>query len=84
MFTVRLCRAIALAAEDVKLSNTSKRWSVVNAVLKAQKCADSESEVGAESDSELLEGFLALTDGIIYAIKIADPDIPNVKKVRHY
>ena len=75
MHVFRLCRAIALAAEDIKL--TSKQWSVKDAVLRAQKC----TEVGAESDSESLEGFLALTDGIIYAIKIADPKIPKVKQV---
>ena len=81
MHIFRLCRAIALAAEDIKL--TSKQWSVKDAVLKAQKC----TEVGAESDPESLtdslEGFLALTDGIIYAIKIADPtSSENIEKVR--
>ena len=77
MHIFRLCRAIALAAEDIKL--TSKQWSVKDAVLRAQKC----TKVGAESDSESLEGFLALTDGIIYAIKIADPNCSeNIEKVR--
>lgn len=68
----RLCRAIALAAKDIKVTS---KCSIKKAVLDARKYT-TESTSGSGS----LEGFLKLTDGIIYAIKIA-PKSPKVEKV---
>ena len=71
----RLCRAIALAAKDIKLSCTiiedgtprQKDYNILSAVVDAQKYIKDHS-------SGSLDGFLALTDSIIYAIKIANPE----------
>ena len=76
MLIYRLCRAIALAANDIKL--TDKQCSILEAVIDAMKYITG-STSGSESGS--LEGFLALTDSIINAIKIADPKILKVKEV---
>ena len=61
----RLCRAIALAANGVKLTviEGKEPKSILDAVLDAQKNPSTES----------LDGFLALTDSVIYAIKVANP-----------
>lgn len=68
----RLCRAIALAAEDIKLTS---KCSIKDAVLEAR-----EYTTESTSRSGSLDSFLELTDGIIYAIKIA-PKTPKVIKV---
>ena len=76
MHIYRLCRAIALAAKDIMLID---KCTILEAVIDAKKYITG-STSGSESGS--LEGFLALTDGIINVIKIADPTIsPEVKKV---
>lgn len=65
MIFFRLCRAIALAAKDVTLTVNDKPYSIKDAVTEAQNYVESDSKYGS------LDGFLALTDGIVYAIKIA-------------
>ena len=76
MHIYRLCRAIALAAKDITLID---KCTILEAVIDAKKYIAG-STSGPESGS--LDGFLALTDGIINVIKIADPTIsPKVKKV---
>ena len=65
-----MCRAIALAAKAIKLTckdgESHKHYSILDAVSNAQKYID-----GVSSGS--LDGFIALTDSIIYAINVADP-----------
>jgi hypothetical protein len=74
-----LCRAIALAANSVNLSCTvtvikdgkpvpeQKSYTILTAVTDAQKYIKDPS-------TGSLDGFLALTDSIIYAIKVANPE----------
>jgi hypothetical protein len=67
-----LCRAIALAANVVKLTvelegEEPQQKTILNAVIDAQKYIKDPS-------TGSLEGFLALTDSIIYAIKVANPE----------
>ena len=69
----RLCRAIALAAKAVKLTYdhqtpTESTCTVLEAVSDALKYVSDNAQ-----SSGSLDGFLQLTDSIIYAIKIADP-----------
>lgn len=71
----RLCRAIALAAKAVKLTydhqtTTKSTCTVLKAVSDALKYV---SDKAHDQSSGSLDGFLQLTDSIIYAIKIADP-----------
>ena len=67
----RLCRAIALAANVVKLTviegEKPKQKCILDAVLDAQKYIKNPS-------TGSLNGFLALTDSIVYAIKAANPE----------
>ena len=80
----RLCRAIALAANVVKVTvikgKKPKQKSILDAVSDAQKYIKNPS-------TGSLDGFLALTDSIIYAIKLANPkglsapDSKNLKEV---
>ena len=45
--------------------------AVLDAILDAQLCLE-------DSSRGSLDGFLALTDSIIYAIKVADPEDPKL------
>lgn len=76
----RLCRAIALAAKAVKLSFTvtdretqqqeNRSSSLLSVVVDAQK----------DPTTGSIDGFLALTDSIIYAIKVANPKDSNLSQ----
>ena len=64
----RLCRAIALAANVVELTygSTGSPCTILQAVSRAlEYISDEAPSTGS------LDGFLELTDSIIYAIKIA-------------
>lgn len=75
----RLCRAIALAAKAVKLTfgDPESTCTIFDAVSSALKYV---SDEGPSTGSDSLNGFLQLTDSIIYAIKIAGPTESRYKK----
>jgi hypothetical protein len=83
MYSTRLCRAIALAANAVNLSCTvtvieggnpvqkQRSYTILSAVLEALKNPSAGS-------LPAVDGFLALTDSIIYAIKVANPELEGL------